>query len=200
MLGCLSGCFSGLLHSSAQPTQVYLLRATATVNDSPEDSAHTSLHVSRPLAAPGLDSDHIVLVQSDHRMNYYIGGRWPGTLPAIVEALTLETLRASGRWASVQNSSSAFPSDYILQIVIRRFEADYTGNLNVPEVHVVLDCTIGKRLGREIVATFVAEGSSPATANRLGDVVAAFETAANKAIGAMAERAAQATPIGPSKG
>jgi cholesterol transport system auxiliary component len=140
-----------------------------------------------------------MLVQSDHRMNYYIGGRWPGTLPAVVEALTLDTLRASGRWAAVQNSSSAFPSDYILQLVIRRFEADYTGNPNVPEVHVVLDCTIGKRLGREVVATFVAEGSSAATANRLGDVVAAFEDAANKAVGAMAERSSQAAPAGQSE-
>jgi cholesterol transport system auxiliary component len=194
MLACLTGCFSGLLHSSAQPTQVYLLRATATTNSSPAAAAQTSLHITRPFAAPGLDSDHLMLVQSDHRMNYYVGGRWPGTVPAIVEQLTLETLRASGRWASVQNSASGFPSEYILQIVIRRFEADYTGNPNLPEVHVVLDCTLGKRVGREVVATFVAEGSSVATANRLGDVVAAFEEAANKAVGALAARAAQATP------
>jgi ABC-type uncharacterized transport system auxiliary subunit len=127
-------------------------------------------------------------------MNYYVGARWPGTLPAIVEELTLDTLRASGRWASPQNSASVFPSDYILQIVVRRFEADYTRNPNLPEVHVVLDCTIGKRLSREVVATFVAEGSAATTANRLGDVVAAFEDAANKAAGVIAERAAQATP------
>jgi len=40
--------------------------------------------------------------------------------------LAVDTLRASGAWSTVQDSASAFSSEYLLQIVIRRFEADYS--------------------------------------------------------------------------
>jgi ABC-type uncharacterized transport system auxiliary subunit len=178
--GALMGCAGGL-HSDSPATQVYVIRATSH----PQAAANAptfSLHIVRPVADPGLDSDHIVLVQADHKMSYYVASRWPADLPSVVESLAVDTLRGRGAWSTVQPSSSAFPADYLLQIVIRRFEADYSAGGSAPEVHVVLDCTVGRRVGREIVGSFIAEGSSTAAANRLGDVVAAFEVAANQAL------------------
>lgn len=186
----LAAC-SGIFHSSTPATQVYVLRS-ATHPRSDLAHASASLYVSRPIAGPGLDSDHILLVQSDHRMGYYVASRWPSDLPSVVEALTVDTLRSSGAWSTVQDSASAFSSDYLLQIVIRRFEADYSGSSTAPEVHVVLDCTVGRRAGREVIDSFIAEGSSTATANRLADVVSAFEDASNKALDEIAVRTAQA--------
>jgi len=186
----LSGCTSGL-HSDTPATQVYVLRSTPQPR-SDLQQFHASLHVGRPVGGPGLDSDHIVLVQPGHRMSYYVASRWPADLPSVVEALTVDTLRASGQWSTVQDSNSAFPSDYMLQIVIRRFEADYTTSSGAPEVHVVFDCTLGRRAGREVMASFLAEGSATAAANRLGEVVAAFEEASNKALDAIAVNSAQA--------
>jgi ABC-type uncharacterized transport system auxiliary subunit len=189
LLTQLGGCMG--LHSDAPATQVYVLRAASHPQSDPGQPT-ASVHVGRPIADPGLDSDHIMLVESGHRMSYYVASRWAANLPAVVEALTVDTLRASGAWATVQDSSSAFSSDYLLQIVISRFEADYGAGSGAPEVHVVLDCTVGKRAGREVIASFIAEGSSTATANRLGEVVAAFEDASNKALGEIAARTAQA--------
>jgi ABC-type uncharacterized transport system auxiliary subunit len=125
-------------------------------------------------------------------MSYYVASRWPANLPSVVEALTVDTLRASGQWSTVQESSSAFSSDYLLQIVIRRFEADYATSPGSPEIHVIFDCTVGRRAGREVIASFVAEGSASAAANRLGEVVAAFEEASNKALDEIALNSAQA--------
>jgi cholesterol transport system auxiliary component len=186
----LAACTSGL-HSATPAPQVYVLRA-ATHPHSDLTRSNASLHVSRPITGPGLDSDHILLVQSDHRMSYYTASRWPAALPAVVEALTVDALRSSGAWSTVQDSGSAFPSDYLLQIVVRRFEADYSGAAAIPEVHVVLDCTVGKRVGREVLASFLAEGSATAAANRLGDVVSAFEAASNQALDEIAARTLQA--------
>ncbi|MGH8139480.1 MAG: ABC-type transport auxiliary lipoprotein family protein [Steroidobacteraceae bacterium] len=190
MLLAAAGCSAGL-HSDARAAQVYVLRITQQQADEAGHSS-ASLHVGRPLAGPGLDSDHIVLVQSDHRMSYYVASRWPADLPRVVEALAVQRLRASGGWSAVQDSSSAFPSDYILQIAIRRFEADYTAHPDAPEVHVVFDCTLGKRAGREVMTSFVADGTAVAAANRLGEVVSAFEGASNKALDTVAARASQA--------
>jgi cholesterol transport system auxiliary component len=190
-LSVLLGACSGGLHSDTPATQVYVLRA-ATHPQSDLTRSSASLHVSRPIAGPGLESDHILLVQSDHRMSYYTASRWPAALPGVVEALAVDSLRSSGAWSTVQDSGSAFSSDYLLQIVIRRFEADYSAGSGAPEVHVVLDCTVGRRVGREMLASFLAEGSVAASANRLGDVVTAFEAASNQALEAVAVKTVQA--------
>jgi len=194
----LGGGCSGLFHSTAHPEQTYYLRAPAAAagNGAPATAATAavaaSLRVGHPVAAPGLDSSHIMLVQADHRMNFYIGSRWPAPVADVLEALAVETLRASGAWTSVEDSTSPFPSDYLLQVAVRRFEADYTAGGAVPEVHVTLDCIIGRRAGRDVVATFAVSGAALATANRLSEVVSAFEQATGAALGALSQQAAQA--------
>ncbi len=192
-LAMLSAGCSGGLRSSVPATQVYVLRA-ATRPEAHLKETNVSLHVNRPIAGPGLDSDHIVLVQSDHRMSYYAGSRWPTMLPGLVEALAVDTLRSTGAWSSVQDSGSAFASDYLLQIVIRRFEADYSANASAPEVHVLLDCTLGKRAGREIQASFIASGSATAGENRMAAVIAAFESAAAQAMNEIAQKVESPVP------
>lgn len=188
----VAGCAGGF-HSDAPATQTYVLRATARSAVQHARPPEYSLTVARPLAGPGLASDHIMLVQLDHRMSYYTASRWPADLPEVVEALAVQTLRASGDWRDVQDSFGAFPADFLLQIVIRRFEADYTTHPDAPEIHVVLECTLGRRAGHELMSSFVAEGSAVATANHLGEVVSAFEAAANQALGSLAQRIAQNT-------
>jgi ABC-type uncharacterized transport system auxiliary subunit len=198
----LAGC-SGLFQSKAKPDQTYYLRApaarTAATDAQAGASAATataaipaSVRVLRPVAGPGLDTSRIMLVQADHRMNFFSGSRWPATTPEVIEALAVETLRASGAWASVAGSGSPFPSDYLLQIHVQRFEADYGEGAVAPVVHVVLECVVGRREGREVLATFTAAGSAAAAANRLGEVVMAFEQASGVALGALSQQTEQA--------
>jgi len=202
---CLTGC-SGLFQSKAKPEQVYFLRAPAVATSAPAaqpgDSAVASaaapatmpatLRVTRPLASPGLDTARIMLVQTDHRMNFFSGSRWPAPVTQLVEALAVETLRATGAWTSVEDSASPFPSDYLLQIHVRRFEADYTEGGGAPVVHVVLECVVGRRQGREVLATFTASGSAAAAANRQAEVVAAFEQASGTALQSLSQQAERA--------
>jgi cholesterol transport system auxiliary component len=194
----LSGC-TGLFQSNAIPEQTYLLRApappAASAPAAPPGAALASpaglpaIRVLQPDADPGLNSSHIILVQADHRLNFYAGSRWPGPVPSLIESLTVETLRASGAWQLVEDSDSPFPSDYLLRITVRRFEADYTGGGGgAPEVHVVLDCVVGRREGRDVVASFLAEGTAAAAADRMSAVVAAFEQATDQALDSLARQ------------
>lgn len=213
----LAGCTSGL-RSDSPPVQVYILRAAVSPavaateqaqaldearaatgsSAAPErgtasaTAAPPTLHVQRPQADPGLSTELITLVQSDHRMDRFAGSSWAATLPDVVETLAIDTLRATGNWAAVNDMPSPFFSEYLLQINIRRFEADYTGGGDVPKVYVTLDCTVARRAGRELLASFVAEGVAQAKANRMSEVVAAFESAAHMALARMAERSAAA--------
>jgi cholesterol transport system auxiliary component len=196
---CLGGC-SGLFQSKAKPEQTYYLRAPAgrpaATNSVPAGSAApaatpataASLRVIRPVASPGLDTSRIMLVQADRRMNFYSGSRWPATAPEVIEALAVETLRSSGAWTTVEGSAGPFPSDYLLQVHVRRFEAAYDEGAAAPTVHTVLDCIVGRREGREVLATFTASGSAAAAANRLGEVVIAFEQATGTALEALSQQ------------
>jgi ABC-type uncharacterized transport system auxiliary subunit len=49
-------------------------------------------------------------------------------------------------------------------------------------IHVVMDCTLGRRRDRQLLASFTAQGSARADANRLGAVIAAFESASATAV------------------
>lgn len=184
----LGGCTS-LFHSSAPIEQTYYLRAAPEAAGAPASPADgPSLRVVRPVTSPGLDTPHIMLVQADHRMNFYTGSRWPAPVGEVVEALMLQTLRTSGDWASVESSTSGFPSSYVLQCNVRRFEADYTAAASAPTVEVVLDCLIGRREGREVLTTFSVSGNAAAAANRMADVVAAFEQASRTAMAALSQQ------------
>jgi cholesterol transport system auxiliary component len=186
----LGGC-TALLHSNAVPEQTYYLRAPQPVA-SATGALAASLRVGHVSAGPGLDTPHIMLLQSDHRMDFYAGSRWPAPASEVIEALAVETLRGGGVFSSVEDSTSPFPSDYLLQLVVRRFEADYTQAGAAPVVQVTFDCIVGRREGRDVVATFVASGSAAAGANRLGEVVGAFEQATTAALGSLAAQAATA--------
>jgi cholesterol transport system auxiliary component len=210
-----SGCTSGLFKSEAPPVQIYVLRAAASPSTAATgqaqalDSARAAeagtsgaasgagaspptIQVPRPQADPGLSTELITLVRSDHRMDRYAGASWAGPLTDVVETLAIDTLRATGQWSAVHDAPSPFSADYVLQINIRRFEADYTSGAEAPTVHVTLDCTIARRVGRELLTSFVVEGVANAEANRMSTVVAAFEKASQLALSQMAERSAAA--------
>lgn len=189
---CVTGC-SSLLHSDAPPVQRYTLRAAAVSEKDaadPHRAVAASLRVAHPLAGPGLGTSQIVLLQPDHRMNAYAASAWSADAPALIGSLAAQTLRASGEWSSVEDAESPFPSDYLLQISIRRFDADYSGGSDTPPtVHVILDCTLGAEDGRTILAGYTAAGSAVAGANKLSEVVAAFQQATDQALAAMSQQA-----------
>jgi cholesterol transport system auxiliary component len=186
----VAGC-SGLLHSDAAPVQVYTLRAgrlSAASGADSRPSVQASLRVAHPFAGPGLGTSQIVLLEPDHRMNVYAASAWAADAPALIESLATQTLRSTGAWSAVEDAESPFPADYLLQISIRRFDADYSGGDAPPTVHVTLDCTLGTEDARTIAASFVAAGSAAASANRLSEVVAAFQQATDQALASMARQ------------
>jgi cholesterol transport system auxiliary component len=192
LVGCaaLAGC-SGFLHSTAPPEQTYYLRVTTPPVTAAPPTTAQALRVESPGAVPGLDSTHIVLLQPDNRLSFYTGSRWPASAPVLIESLAVQALRDSAHFSSVEGAGSPFPADYLLQITLRRFEADYSAGSAAPEVHVSLDCIIGRRDARDVVGTFTAQGTATASANRMSEVVAAFEQATNAALASLTQQAAQ---------
>jgi ABC-type uncharacterized transport system auxiliary subunit len=176
----LAGC-GGLLETTIPAPQSYVLRMPARTAPAVANGAG-SLLMQRPEAGPGLDSDRIVLLRSDSRFDTYAASRWAAAAPDMLESVIVEGLRDSGAFSAVFDDSSPYAPRYDLRCSLRRFEADYTTGGSAPTVFVALDCTLGRHRDRELLASFTAQGSTAARADRLNDVVAAFSAATQAAL------------------
>ena len=176
----LTAC-SGVFESKLDAPQAYVLRLPPA--NAPAASANGgSVLLQRPQAGPGLDSDRIALLRSDQRFDFYAASRWAAPAPDLIESVMLDALRATGAFSAVFDDSAPYAPVYNLRCGLRRFESDYTSERGgaggrAPTVHVALDCTLGRRRDRQLLASFTAQGSSVAGEDRLSAVVAAFEAA-----------------------
>ncbi len=181
----VAGC-SGF-HSNESATQVYTLDPVFAASKAAAPDTAANLQLLRPLVAPGLDTERIALRRSEQRLDYYAASRWPEPLPEFLQSLAVEALRATGKYRTVQANGAAFASDQVLQIEIRRFQAEYAGD-GPPTVHVQLLATLGQRADRKVLASVSADSSVPAVENRMQAVVAAFQKATAAALSELAER------------
>jgi cholesterol transport system auxiliary component len=176
----LSGCGS-LLDSKLAAPQTYVLRLPANASPAAQPTAG-SLLVQRPEAGPGLESNRIALLRTEHRFDFYAATLWAAPTPDVVESVVVDALRGTGTFSAVLDDASPYAPQYDLRITLRRFEADYTDGGGVPTVQVVLDCTLGRHRDRALLASFTAQGSARAGEDRLSSVVAAFEAATSAAM------------------
>ena len=173
------GCVSGAFDSELPPQHVYVLSPLPAEN--PEGGPLAAgLTVARPTARPGLDTDRIALLQPDRRLDYYAGARWGAETPAVVQDLMIQSLRNTRRLATVQGELSPFVSEYVLQIDIADFQAEYANGAS-PIVRVSLVCTVGRVRDRKPLADFTATATAPAAGNTLSATVEAFESASQQA-------------------
>jgi cholesterol transport system auxiliary component len=176
----LSGC-GGVFDSKMAAPQTYVLRLKPPAA-APDPASRGSVLVQRPEAGPGLDSDRIALLRSDRRFDFYAASRWAAPAPDVVESVIVDALRGAGTFSAVFDDAAPYAPRYDLRCALRRFEADYTGGGAAPTAQVVLDCTLGRRRDRALLASFTAQGSAPAAEDRLNAVVAAFEAATAAAV------------------
>ena len=178
----LAGC-SGGLKSDLPTAQVYVLRPTLAAAVATIPAAGT-VQVTPPQAAAGLATDSIVVLRSGERFDYYSAARWAAAAPSMLQTLAIDALRGSKKFAMVESDAGPFPSEYVLSLELRHFEAEYTGT-GPPTVHVALVCTLGKRGNRDVIVSFTAESQVKADTDRMQAVVAAFEQATGDALSQM---------------
>ena len=173
----LAAC-SGVFDSKLAAPQAYVLRLPpATAQPAATGEGAGSVLLQRPEAGPGLESERIALLRSDQRFDFYSASRWAAPAPDLIESVMVDALRAAGMFSAVFDDSAPYAPRYTLRCALRRFEADYTKGGRAPTIFVTLDCTLGRHRDRELIASFTAQGSAPASEDRLNSVVAAFEAA-----------------------
>jgi cholesterol transport system auxiliary component len=175
----LTGCVSEILESKVEEPQVYVLRSgdtsTATV------AYPAQLGIALPVAAPGLDTNRIAVLRNNNQLDYYFGARWGGTAPQVVQTFLIDTLQAQQGFKSIAAETARIDADYLLELQLKDFQAEYGGGNTTPTVKITLSGNLISIKTRKLVAAVNASTSVAAADNRLGAVVMAFQTAMQKA-------------------
>lgn len=188
----LAGCGGSFFHSNAPSPSVYLLsvKAGGVGPNLPAD-----LTVLPPRVRTGLDTDFIAALYSDRRLDHFAGAHWSGPLDEVVQDLALQALGRGTKLHNAHADHSAFGGGYWLEIEVLDFQAEYPGtegDSGPPTAHVHVVARLGAAGDRHIVGQFDADAREPAAQNRLAAIVAAFNQAADTALGKIAADTSEA--------
>jgi cholesterol transport system auxiliary component len=193
---CLcTACVGGALRSDAKAPDLYRLEGPAA---EPGGTAlPLAIAVLRPRAPSSLDTERIAIRTPGHGFDYLAGARWADPAPQILQQLLVGALTAEAHFATAVASPSRVPVDLLVDVEVGHFEADYSKADAPPTIVVefsvnVVDVRSGRREG-----SFRSAASVPAARNDRTAVVAAFEQAANQAVGEAARRVAAAATTKP---
>jgi len=182
----ISACSTGdLLQSKVAEPQVYLVKpadaGTAQVAFDHE------LAVALPTALPGLDTDRIAVLRDGNHLDYYYGARWGGSAPQVTQAFMVALLQSQQGFRNVVAENARIDADYLLEISIVDFQAEYAGSA-APVVRVTLVANLINIKQRKSSPAIRVTAAIPARDNKLGAVVAAFQTAMQQTAVKMSEQ------------
>ena len=175
----LSAC-GGLFKTERPASTAYALSVPQAPALSPQLTSILLVH--RPTAAPGLESDRIVVAFPDGRTESYAGIRFTAPVPALVQATLTESLRARDGWRAVLDERGEFGAQFRVQTEIREFTAHATGPEAPPLVRIRLIGIVARPRAGELLVPVAATGEAQASDFRQAAVVAAFNAALASAL------------------
>ena len=177
----LGACSTSSLFDSEMPVPQSYVIAPVPPAKAPTESRASSVDVAiaRPDVAPGLDSRRIAVLRGQ-LLDHYRRNEWGGSVTEIVQTLLVSSLDQQQLFRSVTSEQTRVSSDYLLDVEVRDFQAEYADAAATPNVRVTLISRLIRVTNRELVATMQSTALQPANDNRMGAVAAAFEVAAQK--------------------
>ena len=170
----LSGCSSILPKGAPAPRQ-YTLNAPVTTEAG--DKIPARLQILIPQATPGLETERIVLRNTDNQVDYFADTKWTGTLTALVQSLLVESFDNTHRLQSVGSDLVAINQNYNLLIEIRDFQAEYLKGSSNPRAHIRIIAKLIKSDTNDVVTTNTYDESAMASGNNLQEIIPAFDKA-----------------------
>ncbi len=172
----LASCGSLLDSELPAATRYVMATPPPAVSATPSAASQVDLAVGRPDVAPGLDTERIAVIRG-HELDYYRGALWRGTVLDTVQAFLVTTLQEQKLFRSVAAEQARIGGEYLLDIEVRDFQAEYAGGAAIPTVRVSLTGRLIRIRDRQLIETITATTTKQAGENRLTSVAAAFESA-----------------------
>ena len=190
-LAC-AGCAGSLLGPSGEAPEIYRLEVADAAGGAAQ--LPLALGVARPRAAVSLDTERIAVVQPDNRFDYFSGMRWSEPAPQMLQALVVRVLQSDGRYQVVVAAPSRVPTDLLLDLELRRFEAVYAAGGAAPSVRVEFQATLVDPRQVRRVSSIVASSEAAAADNRRAAVLDAYQRATAEAVHALTDWLREVAP------
>ncbi|HET9447168.1 MAG TPA: ABC-type transport auxiliary lipoprotein family protein [Steroidobacteraceae bacterium] len=191
-----AGCGS-LLETDLPVSTSYVL-APAPASSTGVARSEADVSIGRPDLAPGLDTERIAVLKG-RQLDYYRGAVWGGRMTEMVQTLLVDSFEDQQLFRSVTSEQSRVAGEYVLDVSVRDFQAEYAGGNDSPTARVTILGRLIRVTDRQLVETFAATAQSKANDNRMSDVAAAFETAAHKVVLELAQKTAAAVAADTTK-
>jgi cholesterol transport system auxiliary component len=177
----IAACTGSLFESDVPASTKYVLAtAPAAASAGSSVSSRKDISIGRPDVAPGLDTQRIAVLNG-RQLDYYRGATWGGSTNEMLQTFLVNSLEDQRLFRSVTAEQARVAGDYVLDIEVRDFQAEYSNEQQAPEVRVTIYGRVIRVADRELAGTVSASVQRRATDNRMGAVVAAFESAAQQA-------------------
>lgn len=168
----LLGC-AGLLENNGPAERIYWLEPYVLKQESVAAGSGYTLAISVS-AVPGLNTDRLLVLEADARLNYYAAARWPDNLPTLVESLLRLTLESENRYSRVIAGTSAYGADHELTLELRE---SYSVKKTPGEKSSVRVALRGYVICRESDSEIKLQADIDVGKNRLVDIVSAYQIA-----------------------
>ncbi|WP_421790982.1 ABC-type transport auxiliary lipoprotein family protein [Hyphobacterium sp.] len=184
----LTGCISVLPENV--PATVYRL-------STPEPSGMVRqeaviVNVQRPLTPRALSGSEIALSQNRGELVFADGAEWITPVPRLIQDLIVESMDAFEPSLIASRPEDGVRAEFELATEVRTFEANYlSGPEAAPTVIVRLRARLIRSSDRRLVAVDAVGAQARASTNTLGDIVAAYDAAAQEAMANVAQWTAE---------
>ena len=166
----LAGC--GNVLTSEQPARHHYLLSPYEASPA-QGRQETGPELTLSLAAiPGLDTDHILALGVDARLNHYANARWPDHLPEVLASVLRRSLEATGLYTAVLEAEPDATEGWALSLEVREFYGIQDAGGATTAVRVELAGAL--HCGGDTHALRLSE-ATPVTEQRLAAVVAAHQ-------------------------
>jgi ABC-type uncharacterized transport system auxiliary subunit len=166
----LAGC--GNLLTSEQPTRHHYLLSPIAAEPALTNRQTAPELTLGLVAIPGLDTDRILALGTDARLNPYANARWPDHLPEVLASVIRRSLEATGRYAAVREAEAGVREDWTLNLEVREFYGIQDASGATTAVRVAL---AGNVACGGATHTLRLSEATPVAEERLAAVVAAHQ-------------------------
>lgn len=197
-VGCLAVVLASCVDipiSKEEPPRLYVLTPKSTY---PADLKNVKwqLLVDAPNSPAGLNTARIALQDSPIELRYFNLASWTDFAPRMVQSLIVESFENSGKIVSVGREQIGLRSDFLLKTDLREFQAEYEEripdnatqlgpNASPPWARVRINAKLVKMPQREIIAQRTFENRIRANANKMSEIIDAFDEALGKTLKAV---------------
>lgn len=193
VLGALCAACGGSLFESdiPVPSRYIIAAAPAAASATQSPASSVDLSIGRPDVAAGLDTNRVAVLRG-RQLDYFRAAQWGGSVTEVTQALLVNSFQGQQLFRSVTSEQARVSSDYLLDVEVRDFQAEYAEGKIAPDVRVTIIGRIIRIKDRAMVDTITATAHRPADANRMESVAEAFEVTGQQVALELAKQAAAA--------